>query len=208
MNKKFVILFSLMFCLLCGCSNKDIPTTGIIDCYSVEITDENSTSFRGKYSTSYSSVYEYKNSYGETLYSNEYSTFKIDDEKKQKAPIYLYPNKYSEDYVEYSFVRFVGYLFVEYNYYLDLDNGYLDIATEWSEYLYEKNPNDVDESANNREAYKKASQGYYQIENDYWYSQENPHYSVKADLLDISLSRHSYKKLGDNSTVDFVPKWF
>lgn len=111
MNKKFVILFSSMFWLLFGCSNKDIPTTGIIDCYSVEITNERSSSFYGKYSTSYSRVYEYKNSYGETLYSDGRNTFKTDDGKEQKAPIYLYPNKYSEDYVEYSFVRLVGYPF-------------------------------------------------------------------------------------------------
>ena len=89
-----------------------------------------------------------------------------------------------------------------------MDNGYLDIATEWSEYLYEKNPNDDDEPANNREAYKKASQGYYQIGTNSLYGLENPHYSVRADLVDISLSRHLYKKLGENSTIDFVPKWF
>ncbi len=209
MKRKILCLSSLTFFLLSGCSNGSIPTNGVIDCYSVEIIQSGREVYARRYSTDYSPVYEYKNSTGDFLYSSSYRQKTVEEENRIiDGYIRFYQSKYSEEYVEYTFVRFVGWLFVENNYYLDLDKGYLDIATEWSEYLYEKNP-DGKENADNKEAYQKAKTGYYQV-GSFSYSDEKdvPYCSARADLLDISLSRHSYKKLGDDCTVNFVPKWF
>ena len=182
----------------------------MIDCYSIDIIQSDSKIFSGRTSTGSSRIYEYKNSSGDFLYSSSYVHKTVEEEnRKLDSYIRFYPSKYSEEYVEYAFVRFVGWLTLEHNYYLDLDKGYLDIATEWSEYLYEKNPYG-EKSADNKEAYQKAKTGYYYELECYWGGAEKdvPYYSARADLLDISLSRHSYKKLGDDCIVDFVPKWF
>lgn len=218
MKKVKLIELSALF-LICSCTNQNLSnnqqsvtnyqsatssqTNRIIDCYTIDVRNGTSTIYK-RYSLSYSKVYEYKSSNGDCIYTDER---RMSDGKD--VVIFAYDNKYKSDYTEYSYVGFVGWLTMENNYYLDLDNNIIDSETKWSEYLYDKNPSD-EEIANNKKAYECASKNYYYDFSYYVVNKVDDKYycNLQTDMIENSLEIHKYIKLGDNSIIEYKKKWF
>lgn len=194
---------------LCGCSNgrTAAPTTGIIDCYSIKVAaNGDSTAFSGTYQASVSSVFEYMSESGDYVYTDNHILNRYDG--GGDAVIRLYKNRYTNDYTEYSYVGFVGWLTFEKNYYLDLDNRIIDSEQKWSEYLYATNPStesSTESSVDNKRAYQCAKSGYYRISSVIYSAS---YYSIRADLVEKTLETHSYTMLGDDSVITYQAKWF
>ena len=180
--------------MLTSCSNGNggkVDTKSVIDCYSVQVKgDSSSNSFSGTYNVSVTAVCEYKSEDGKTIYCDEigYSSLNV------------YENKYSSQYTVYSKTKLIGYLTKETNYYLNLEDRIIDTEIKWSENKYDEYKK---EGVDNREAYEKAKSGYLAYDG---YS--NIYSSIRLDLMDKSLERHSYFKIGDGSSVSFKAKWF
>lgn len=195
MKSKLLVLLIATISLV-GCSKNDHSGgKGVIDCYSIRVTNGGNTVFQQSYSVSYSAVYEYKTVEGKTVYTG----------LGEADFIYVYANRYTNTSVVYSYSRFVGYLTVENNYYLNLDSRTIDSEIKWSEYKYESNPStDYPDgnTPNNKEAFSCAKKGYYQ--NKGYYSND----PIRLDLDQSSLERHTYTKLGDDSIITYVAKWF
>ena len=194
---------------MAGCSSNSAAggTTGKVDCYSIRVTEGGSSVFSATYSAGYSLVYEYKSADGKKLYSASHIYYIDYNTSTQKdAVIRAYPDKYTNDYTEYSFSRFVGFLTRENNYYLDLGARTIDSETKWSEYKYANDPTTVSEGAsNNKEAYSCAKSNYYQ---DIGSSSYQEYVTLRLDLTESSLERHSYTMLGEDSIVTYTAKWF
>ena len=97
------LLIMFMMCL-CSCStNNQKNTSGKIDCYSIKVTDGGSTAFNRTYSASTSKVYEYKSESGDSIYINTrmYGTDYQGNTLDYK--IFVYSDRYTSDYVEYSY---------------------------------------------------------------------------------------------------------
>lgn len=202
------LFLSLMTICLCGCSsNNSIPATpkGKMDCYSIHVANGSSSGTYYTYSASYSKVYEYKSINGDSLYVNQYiqdSNYYLDT--VQNVKIKAYPNRYTQECVEYTFNRFIGFLTLEYNYYLDLEARIIDSEIKWSKYEYDTNPEVItDLSVNNSEAYECAKKSYYLVNT---YASE--FYTLKLDLTEHGLDRHTYTLVGDDSSITYTEKWF
>lgn len=180
--------------LMCSCSNGGTKTQipGTIDCYSIRVykTGNTSTIYRHYYKISYSGVYEYKNSIGESIYTNA----------RYNSGLMVYKNRYTIQYDTYSYTNFVGWLTCEDNYYLDLNNKIIDHETKYQEYLYESNPDSS--KADNSRAWECAKKGYYKILNDYYRG------TIYLDITDKSLETHDYTKLSDDCVIEYIAKWF
>ena len=209
MKTKFLVLLVATLGLV-GCSSNSPAggTSGKVDCYSVRVTEGGSTVFSGNYSSGYAYVYEYKDASGKKIYTNDHITYRKYDGGSYTnidTVIRAYPDRYTNDYVEYTFSRFVGFLLKENNYYLDLGARTIDSETKWSEYKYQSDPTTPPEGAtsNNKEAFSCAKKNYYQIEySGYEY------YSLRLDLTESTLERHSYTMLGQDSVITYTAKWF
>ena len=203
MKKIFCGLLIMFMMCLCSCStNNQKNTSGKIDCYSIKVTDGGSTAFNRTYSASTSKVYEYKSESGDSIYINTrmYGTDYQGNTLDYK--IFVYSDRYTSDYVEYSYYGFIGWLTVEQNYYLDLDNRTIDSETKYREYLYSTNPETAE--ADNKKAYNCAKNNYYVLTTSYY----PQNLMLRLDLEEKGLERHSYTKLGDGSIVDYRVKWF
>ena len=205
MKRNLVLGLLLAPCALCGCSSGEttIQTKGIVDCYSIRVTSGTSTVFYAEYSAGYAEVHEYKSSKGDSIYTDspDYQTSSV---------IRLYNNRYTNDYIEYSYVGFVGYLTIEKNYYLDLDNKLVDSEVKYSEYLYSENPV-ADKKADNKKAYDCAEKNYFIKSSFSGVNDPDTEEYVcilRTDLVEKSLMRHSYMKLGEDSVIDYKAKWF
>ncbi len=204
--KRYLFLGLLLApCALCGCSNGEtiVQTKGIVDCYSIHVTSGTSTVFNARYSAGYAEVHEYTSSKGDSIYTDgpDYQT---------RSVIRSYNNRYTSDYTEYSYVGFVGYLTVEYNYYLDLDNKSIDSAVKYSEYLYSENPV-TNKKADNKKAYDCAKKNYFyssSFSGGLDPDTKEYFYILRADLVEKSLMRHSYMKLGEDCVITYEVKWF
>ena len=120
--------------------------------------------------------------------------------------IRAYPDKYTSEFEEYSFSKFVGFLTRENNYYLDLGARTIDEETKWSEYKYTTDPTTVSEgTSNNKEAFNCAKSNYYQNLSNYYDSQ---YITLRLDLTDSTLERHTYTMLGEDSIITYTAKWF
>ena len=206
MKKSKLIILTTTILMLCSCSsgtNTNNNTQGIIDCYSITAKTDSNTILEKTYSSSYIEVYEYKNEKGDSIYTSFHS-------KKDGADtsLYVYKNQYKNTYIEYTYKGFIGWLTCETNYYLDLDNRIIDIETKYREYLYDTNPND--ETANNKKAYNCAKKNYYANYSGYRLDEIEVKYYfyLKTDILEKSLERHSYIKLGSDTVVEYKAKWF
>lgn len=206
MKRNLILGLLLMSYALCGCSSGEttLQTKGIVDCYSIHVTSGTSTVFDAEHSAGYAEVHEYKSSKGDSIYTDGpmYSVNTI---------IRSYNNRYTSDYIEYSYVGFVGYLTIEKNYYLDLDNRLIDSEIKYSEYLYSKNP-DTDKKADNKKAYECAEKNYFtgfSFSSGYYDPDtEKVVVALRTDLVEKSLTRHSYTKLGEDSVIAYKAKWF
>lgn len=201
MKKIFCGLLIMFMLCLCSCSaNNQKNTSGTIDCYSIKVTDGGKTFFNETYSAYTSKVYEYKSANGDSIYTNN-RIYKSDFQGNiVDYKIFVYQDRYTSDYVEYSYSGFIGWLTVEHNYYLDLDNRTIDSETKYREYLYATNPEAGE--ADNKKAYNCAKNNYYVVAN---YTRNA---ILRLDLEEKGLERHSYTKLGDGSIVDYRVKWF
>lgn len=185
--------------IMCSCSGgTTAKTTGVIDCYSISVTNGSSTILSRTYQVSYSSVHEYKNERGNSVYTDNYVG----------TDLFVYPDRYTKEYTEYEYVGFIGWLTKESNYYLDLDNRVIDQEIKWSEYLYSSNPNTSTE-ADNKRAYTCAKKSYYRSF-DYTYSDDGMtiYCAIKLDTTEKDLEEHTYTKLGEDSAITYKAKWF
>ena len=202
--KKTIFLLAAILGLT-GCSVKSGVggTSGKVDCYSIKVIEGGTTIVNSTYSATYSSVYEYKTATGNKIYTN----YRIRAYDSTDCKIRAYSNRYKNDYVDYSYSRFVGFLTKENNYYLDLGARTIDSETKWSEYKYENDPTDPPAGAksNNKEAYSCAKSNYYQVDS---YSSGNDYYILRLDLTESNLQRHVYTMLGEDSVITYTAKWF
>ena len=195
----YLIVPVLFLLVLCGCNSKN--TSGTIDCYTITATYSSSSSsdyrnIKYNYSTTYSYVYEYVDEAGNKLYSSSYYT----------KGVKVFKTRYNNEFTLYEFSKFIGFLTVENNYYLDLDKMIIDQEVKYSKYLYDTNPKNnqsVEIEADNNMAFECAQKGYYEFN----YYDKNTGV-VYLDKTESTLSRHSYVKLGADATVTYTPKWF
>ena len=197
--KKPFLLTILMFWLL-GCSACKI------DCYSIKVTQAGSTIFNETYSTGYSKVFEFQSKDNDKMFVP--SDYRILEGKN--ATIRAFNEKTSKDYIEYSYVRFVGYLKYERNYYLDIDKRTIDSEIKWSEANKDINLEGL-EGCDNKEAYNCAKTNYYNFDNysysDIYYANDD-YFNVYLDSCESSIERHSYIMVGEDSVITYKAKWF
>lgn len=200
MKKKLmvVLLFGTLFMSACSDGGTTAETTGVVDCYSISVKNGGSTIYGGSYQVSYSSVYEYKNEKGNSVYTYD----------NIGTVLFVYPDRYTKEYTEYEYVGFIGWLTKEKNYYLDLTNRVIDEETKWSEYFYSSNP-DTSTKADNKRAYNCAKKSYYR-NFDYTYSDDGMtiYHAIKLDTTEKDLEEHTYTKLGEDSVITYKAKWF
>ena len=208
---KRILLVAIASFGLVGCAY-NAGGSGRVDCYSIQVKGSMGAVLNGTYQTSYSWVFEYKNEKGQTLYTNErYLYVARDPEKGNHAAdttIRAYPNRFTNDYVEYCFNRFVGFVTVENNFYYDPGSRTIDSETKWSECKYESDPTTLEDGmkANNKEAYDCAKRNYYQETGRY--SSQPEYFDLRLDLTESSLERHTYIQLGNDAIVTYTAKWF
>lgn len=174
--------------LLCSCSNGGIKTqtSGVIDCYYIQVKNGGSTVFSETYLSSSATVYEFQNLAGDPVYANFAG-----------GKIKIYKNRYSSQYDEYSYVSAIGLLNREYNYYLDLDNRIIDSEVKYSEYLYDSEQSSYSSvEYNNKKAWQCAKKSYYKSS------------TIYLDMLENPLETHEYTKLGDDCVITYKAKWF
>jgi len=205
MRKFFGILSIATITVLCSCSNNGSSsssnTKGVIDCYSIKVTEGGSTVFSQNYSASWARVYEYKDSKGSSIYTSTRTQTYDSSYQMIDTPIRVYPDRYTSDFTEYTYDKFVGYLTVENNYYLNLDNNTIDSETKYSEYLYSANPSGETLTADNKKAFECAKTNYYIITSNY-------NNVIRIDMEEKGLERHTYTKLGNDSIITYKAKWF
>ena len=124
MKSKLIKLLSLgMVSLsLVGCSPAG-GSTGRVDCYSITVGSSSVT-----YSLTTSSVYEYTNDKGESIYTS----FPAWNSSYNHIAFYLDRSK--TDYTLYEFSGLVGYLYEEHNYYLNLESKTIDQEIKYQKY--------------------------------------------------------------------------
>ena len=202
MKSKLIKLLSLgMVSLsLVGCSPAG-GSTGRVDCYSITVGSSSVT-----YSLTTSSVYEYTNDKGESIYTG----FPAWNSSYNHIAFYLDRSK--TDYTLYEFSGLVGYLYEEHNYYLNLDSKTIDQEIKYQKYTGpEKEATLSDKTTvqlNHEKAFSGASKGYFTTTSSTVKISDNQ-YAVRVykDYNDSRLERHTYTMVND-STITYVPKWF
>ena len=208
MKKEFLLIIP-MVCLI-GCSSKNGAggTKGRIDCYSIEVKNGGNYAFQREYTISSSIVYEYKDSKGNTIYTDTQLSWSgtdyITGQLRTEAIVRAYPNRYLNDYVDYTFSRMIGRLTVEYNYYYDLESRTIDFEIKWSEYKRNSESDSVS-GIDNKEAYKCAKKNYYLMTE---YVDSFGFYVLRLDSTESTLERHTYTQVGNDSVVTYKEKWF
>ena len=200
--KKSLLLLMIAATGLVGCT-----PSGKIDCSAIVIMGNNGEIFDEESETSYSEVYEYKSDEGKKIYtSSRYITWDGSSSEGIYLSIRTYKNGYSGDFTEYTYSRFVGYLTMEYNFYLDLNKRMIDIETKWTEYKELTNPeNDLEKVANNKEAYQCAKKNYYQ-DDSFGSTDSSSYRAIYLDTADSSLERHVYASVGQEFAIVYTMK--
>ena len=202
MKKLLVICLLVVSLILCACSGHNMgQTKGVIDCYSISVNNGGSTVFSATYSTGYTEVHEYKNDNGDSIYTDGRI---VDYYNNASVTICVYKDRYTDKFSEYYYSGFIGWLTVEYNYYLDLDNKLIESEIKWSKYLYSSNP--TDDEADNKKAYNCARKNFYLVPAGGYYIYNN--YELRLDMDESSLERHSYIKIGEDCIISYNAKWF
>lgn len=202
MKSKLIKLLSLgMVSLsLVGCSPAG-GSTGRVDCYSITVGSSPVT-----YSLKTSSVYEYTNDKGESIYTS------YEPWSSSYNHIAFYLDRSKTDYTLYEFSGLIGYLYEEHNYYLNLESKTID-----QEIKYQKYTGPVKEATlsdkttvqlNHEKAFSGASKGYFTTNSSTFEISDNQYaVCVYKDYNDSRLERHTYTMVND-STITYVPKWF
>ena len=211
-SKLFKLLSLGMVSLsLVGCSPAG-GSTGRVDCYSITVGSSSVT-----YSLTTSSVYEYTNDKGESIYTSFRSQGYIYNRTTSNYTtvdndIAFYLDRSKTDYTLYEFSGLVGYLYEEHNYYLNLDSKTIDQEIKYQKYTGpEKEATLSDKTTvqlNHEKAFSGASKGYFTTtSSEIKISDDQNAVRVYKDYNDSRLERHTYTMV-DDSTITYVPKWF
>ena len=205
--RKLILLRLDVICLVgCYYNGAEGRNSGIIDCYGIRVTEGGITVFSETYSAGYSKVYEYKSADGEKIYTSTYfHYFDSNTPTQNDSIIRAYPDKYTSEFKEYSFSKFIGFLTRENNYYLDLGARTIDAEIKWSEYKYTTNPTSVyEDTPNNKEAFNCAKSNYYQDFSSY----NSQYITLRLDLTESTSEMHTDTSLGENSIITYTAKWY
>lgn len=184
----------------------DCTPSGKIDCATIVVMGTSGEILEEESETSHSYVYEYVSDDGMKIYtSNRYITWDGSDSEGFNFSLRTYRNRYSNDFTEYTYSRFVGFLAQEYNFYLDLNKRMIDIEMKWTEYKELTNPvEDLGNPANNKEAYQCAKKSYYQ--DDSIESGGSSYKAIYLDSANSSLERHAYASIGQEFAIVYTVK--
>ena len=198
-----IISFGLVSCNPAGGS------TGRIDCYKI---------YEGGHTYQYhfveKPVYEYTNEKGESIYTNFYRNYTNTGMKVPSLPLLLFSNRFSTEYTTYNFSKYVGYVYEEYNYYLNLDSKTLDQEVKYRKYtgsVKETTFNNEEITFNHDKAMSGVSKGYYtEYDNNSYYidGETIDGCVIYKELHNTKTERHVYKMYGDATDISYVPKWF
>lgn len=179
---------------------------GKIDCATIVVMGSSGEILEEESETSHSYVYEYVSDDGMKIYtSNRYITWDGSDSEGFDFSLRTYRNRYSNDFTEYTYSRFVGFLTQEYNFYLDLNKRMIDIEIKWTEYKELTNPvEDLGNPANNKEAYQCAKKSYYQDDSIEFGG--SSYKAIYLDSADSSLERHAYASVGQEFAIVYTVK--
>lgn len=209
-----------------GCEKGEANNSGKIDCYSIN----------GRtYETWTQGVYEYKSESGEVIYTDTYLTYYWYDYNDEGTAYYdkiekentlsVYKNRYTREFTEYTFSKFVGSVTVEKNLYFDVKAKTLNQEIKFIEYKYERKSDADSENVNDKAAYNAIKKyGYYCFYESWNHSSSlgtskgsngqvgkdtiaNPA-SIRLDLAESGLSRHEYTIFSESDTITYRAKWF
>lgn len=208
-----------------GCEKDGANNSGKIDCYSIN---------GQKYETWTQGVYEYKSESGEVIYTDTYLTYywcDYNDEGtaydtiEKENTLSVYKNRYTREFTEYTFSKFVGSVTVEKNLYFDVKAKTLDQEIKFIEYKYERKSDADSENVDDRAAYSAIKKyGYYCFYESWNHSSSlgtskgsngqvgkdtiaKPA-SIRLDLAESGLSRHEYTIFSESDTITYRAKWF
>ena len=180
-----------------------------INCRNIIVIKDGAEIFNNSHDEGYSRVYEYKTTNGKYIYLNEHLTYYEYNEETGievtlDKSIYVYSKRNSDEYHEYRYSQFVGYLKYEENYYYLKEKRTIDSEKKWSEYKYDTNPASLfgDGEPDNGRAYKCAKKGYY-INNGLDGSQT--YTIIRLYETDGSLERHTYTKIDKDCEISYIP---
>ncbi len=211
-SKSFKLLSLGMVSLsLVGCSPAG-GSAGRVDCYSITVGSSSV-----KYSLTTSSVYEYTNDKGESIYTSFRAQGSIFNSPTGTCTIVYYDiafylDRSKTDYTIYEFSGLVGYLYEEHNYYLTLESKTIDQEIKYQKYTGpEKETTSSDGTVtqfNHEKAFSGASKGYFTTYSS-TFEISDDQYAVRVykDYNDSRLERHTYIMV-DNTPITYVPKWF
>lgn len=199
--KKSLLLLMIAATGLVGCT-----PCGKIDCATIVVMGTSGEILEEESETSHSYVYEYVSDDGMKIYtSDRYIAWDGSSSEGFDFNLRTYQNRYSNDFTEYTYSRFVGFLTQEYNFYLDLNKRMIDIEIKWTEYKELTNPvEDLGNPANNKEAYQCAKKSYYQ--DDSIESGASSYKAIYLDSADSSLERHAYASVGQEFAIVYTVK--
>lgn len=196
---------------LVGCSPAG-GSTGRVDCYSITVGSSAVT-----YSLTTSSVYEYTNDKGESIYTSYRETFyrrnrTTNEYTTYDADIAFYLDRSKTDYTVYEFSGLVGYLYEEHNYYLNLESKTIDQEIKYQKYTGPEKETTLSDKTtvqlNHEKAFSGASKGYFtSYSSTIQINDDQNALRVYKDYNDSRLERHTYTMVND-STITYVPKWF
>lgn len=197
---------SLLFLMIAATGLVGCTPSGKIDCATIVIMGSSGEILEEESETSHSYVYEYVSDDGLKIYtSNRYITWDGSSSEGFDFSLRTYRNRYSNDFTEYTYSRFVGFLTQEYNFYLDLNKRMIDIEIKWTEYKELTNPVEgLENPANNKEAYQCAKKSYYQ--DDSVESGGSSYKAIYLDSADYSLERHAYASVGQEFAIVYTVK--
>ena len=212
MKKRLLLLLLVGLTLVlfsCSGPKSGVPTKGVIDSKTIEISNLGVSGRTYSYSTSYSRVYEYKSESGDTIYANTYSKYyDYDLGDNAYGSIRLYQDNHTSEYIDYHYNGFIGWIIVENNYYLDLSKRTIDCETKYSEYKYKTNPEDssvevTEVTPDNKKAYSCAKKSYYILGS---LNSSNYVWNVRKNLTETGTERHTYVILGSDCTITYQEK--
>jgi hypothetical protein len=195
---------------LVGCSPAG-GSTGRVDCYSITVGSSSVT-----YSLTTSSVYEYTNDKGESIYTSFRAQGFYTHPTSTCTIVYydiaFYLDCSKTDYTLYKFSGLVGYLYEEHNYYLNLDSKTIDQEIKYQKYTGPEKETTLSDKTtvqlNHEKAFSGASKGYFTTTSSTLEISDGQ-YAVRVykDYNDSRLERHTYT-IVDNTPITYIPKWF
>jgi hypothetical protein len=202
-----IFKLGMVLCALALCSCNNVEPTKKLNCNTISIKEDEKTIFEGHSDSLVLGVYEYKNSKGDSIYTDTHLTVNYycsQDVDKVNPTIHVYENSSLENYEVYNYVGLIGWVSQEYNFYLDPDERSVETEVICKE--YSSNSNLDGKVHDNKKAYECSKKEYYKLTNDILGSYDNYYYDLKKDSAQSAYERHSYFEYGENSIVDYTLK--